>query len=100
MRNSYVKNIILGELNMISVRNKFFSVKELLSDNLDLLKFHLYINEDIRSKQIHSKLLEGLESTCIEMNLRKPKWLVIGIYKLPQSCGKLFTEKLKIIQST
>ena len=100
MRNSYVKNIILGELNMISVRNKFFSVKELLSDNLDLLKFHLYINEDIRSKQIHSKLLEGLESICIEMNVRKPKWLVIGIYKLPQSCGKLFTEKLKIIQST
>ena len=100
MRNSYVKNIILGQLNMISVRNKFFSVKELLSDNLDLLKFHLYINEDIRSKQIHTKLLEGLEFICIEMNLRKPKWLVIGIYKLPQSCGKLFIEKLKIIQST
>ena len=43
---------------------------------------NLYINEDILSKQIHSKLLEGLESICIEMNLQKRKWLVI--YKPPQ----------------
>ena len=42
---------------------------------------NLYINEDILSKQIHSKLLEGLESICIEMNLQKRKWLVI--YKPP-----------------
>ena len=54
--------------------------------------FCLYINEDIPSKQIHTKLLEGLEYIYIEMNLRKRKWLVIGIYKLPQSCGKMFIE--------
>ena len=54
----------------------------------------LYINEDIPSKQIHTKLLEGLESICIEMNLRKRKRLVIGIYKPPQSCSKMFIEKL------
>ena len=29
----------------------------------------LYINEDILSNQIHTKLVKGLESTCIEMNL-------------------------------
>ena len=28
------------------------------------------------------------------MNLRKRKWLVIGIYKPPQSCSKMFIEKL------
>ena len=54
----------------------------------------LYINEDSPSNQIHTKLLEGLEPICIEMNLRKWKWLVIGIYKPPQSCGKIFIERL------
>ena len=54
----------------------------------------LYINEDSPSKQIHTKLLEGLEPICIEMNLRKWKWLVIGIYKPPQSCSKMFIERL------
>ena len=28
------------------------------------------------------------------MDLRKRKWLAIGIYKLPQSCSKMFIEKL------
>ena len=37
MRKSYVKNIIVGQLNINSLRNKFLSVKELLSHNLDLL---------------------------------------------------------------
>ena len=35
----------------------------------------IYINEDAPSKQIRTKLLEGLESICIEVNLRKQKWL-------------------------
>ena len=110
-----------------SLKNKFLSVKELLSHNLDLLIINetklddsfpnaqfqingykclrkdrnifdgglcLYINEDIPFKQIHTKLLEGLESMCIEMNLRKRKWLVIGMYKPPQSCSKIFIERL------
>ena len=42
----------------------------------------LYINEDIPSKQIYIKLLERLESICIEVKLRKRKWLVIDIYLL------------------
>ena len=54
----------------------------------------LYINEDIPSKQIRTTSLEGLESICIEMNLQKRKWLVIGIYKPPQSCSKMFIERL------
>ena len=28
------------------------------------------------------------------MNLRKRKWLVIDMYKPPQSCGKMFIERL------
>ena len=45
----------------------------------------IYINEDI------TILLE--KSICLEMNLRKRKWLVTDIYKPPQSCGKKFTER-------
>ena len=52
----------------------------------------LCINEDSPSKQIHTKLLEGLESICTGMKSRKWKWLVIGIYKAPQSCSKMFIE--------
>ena len=59
-----------------------------------LVKVCLYINEDISSKQIHTKLYEWLESIRIDMNLRKREWLVIGIYKPPQSCGKMFIERL------
>ena len=56
------------------------------------MSFH----EDIPSKQIHTKLLEGLESICIKMNLQKRKWLVIGIYKPSQSCGKMFIKDCPI----
>ena len=59
-----------------------------------LLEVCLYINEDILSKQVHTKLVEGLESICIEMNLRKRKWLVIGIYKPRHSCRKMYIEAL------
>ena len=59
-----------------------------------LVEICLYKNEDIPSKQIHTKLLEGLGSICIEMNLRKRKWLIIEIYKPPQSCSKMFIGKL------
>ena len=59
-----------------------------------LMEVCLYMNEDIPSKQIHTKLLEGLEYICIEMNFRKRKSLVIGIYKPPQSCGKMLIERL------
>ena len=36
MRKSYVKNIIVGQLNINSLRSNFLSVKELLLQNLDL----------------------------------------------------------------
>ena len=45
-------------------------------------------------KQVYTKLLEGLDSISSETNLRKWKWLVIGIFKPTQSCGKMFIEKL------
>ena len=48
----------------------------------------LYINEVIPSKQIHTKLLERLMSTCIEMNSRKRKWLVIGSINLHSHAAK------------
>ena len=45
-------------------------------------------------KQAYTKLLEGLDSISSEMNLRKWEWLVIGIFKPTQSCGKMFIKKL------
>ena len=126
MRKSYVKNITLGQLNINSLWNKFLSVRELFSHDLDFLIINetrlddsfpnvqfqingynclrkdrnilggglcLYINEDIPSKQLHTKLLEGLKPMCIEMNLWKWKWLVIGIYKPPQPCVKMLIKR-------
>ena len=37
MRKNYIKNIIVGQLSINSISNKFLPVKELLSQNLDLL---------------------------------------------------------------
>ena len=37
IRKSYVKTIIVGQLNINSLRNNILSVKELSSHNLDLL---------------------------------------------------------------
>ena len=54
----------------------------------------LYTNEDIPSKQLYTKGLEILKSICIEMNLRKRKWLVVGIDQPPQPCGEIFLERL------
>ena len=47
----------------------------------------------VPSKQIHTKLLDKLDSICIEMNIRKQKWLVIGICKPSQSSGEVFIER-------
>ena len=43
MRKSYAKNMIVGQLNINSLRDKLLSVTELLSHNLDLL----VINETV-----------------------------------------------------
>ena len=107
LRNKFssVKELLYDNLNLLVINetkldNSFpnahfqIHVYKCLRKDKNIFGGGLYINEDIPSKQIHTKLLEGLESICIEMNLRKRKWLLIGIYKPPQSCYR------KIVQST
>ena len=37
MRKGFVKNIVIGQFNINSLRNKFSSIKDLLSQNSDTL---------------------------------------------------------------
>ena len=37
MRKSYIKNIVIAQFNINSLRNTFLSIKEMFSHNLDLL---------------------------------------------------------------
>ena len=54
----------------------------------------LYINENIPCRKLECPLLEDTETIGIEINLRKRKWLVIGLYKPPLAYGKLFLETI------
>ena len=56
----------------------------------------LYVNENVACKQIHFSSLENIESICIEIKLRKRKWLVIGLYKPPAFNEQLFLENLSM----
>ena len=39
----------------------------------------MYVNQDIAARRVDNNLLSNNESICLELNLRKRKWLVIGI---------------------
>ena len=41
----------------------------------------MYVNQDIAVRRVEYNSLRNIESICLELNLRKRKWLVIGIYK-------------------
>ena len=40
----------------------------------------MYVNQDIASGRVEYDSLDNIESICLELNLRKHRWLVIGIY--------------------
>ena len=40
----------------------------------------LYVHEDIRSKFLKVKSDCNIESICVEVNLRKRKWFINGLY--------------------
>ena len=58
----------------------------------------LYINEDIPSiqKNDHS-IPNDIEIICVEINLRKQKWLIIGIYRPPSMNPTYFFDHLSRI---
>ena len=41
----------------------------------------MYVNQGVAARRVEYNLLSNIESICLELNLRKRKWLVIGIYK-------------------
>ena len=55
----------------------------------------LFVNEDIPSKLLTGHTLpEDVEILCTEINLKKQKWVIIGIYNPPDMKDKCFMDNL------
>ena len=114
MKENSPNKIIVGHLNINSLRNKFEALQFIINRNLDIIlpsetklddsfpsaKFMLknfgipyrhdrnsnggglllYVHEDIRSKFLKVKSDCNIESICVEVNLRKRKWFINGLY--------------------
>ena len=114
LRMNNTGNIIIGHLNINSLRNKFDSLVELIKGNLDILiigetkldktfpdeQFKIngfkkpyrkdrnehgggvmiYVRNDIPSQEKDYKLPSNVEGVLVEINLRKMKFLLIGVY--------------------
>ena len=114
LKNTRLKNpnrLIIAQLNINSLRNKFDSLVRMLHNNLDILLISetkidssfpttqfqiegyttyrldrntngggilLYIREDIPSTLLNSDM--SIESSYIEINIRKKKWLLVCTY--------------------
>ena len=44
---------------------------------------YVYVNQDIAARRAEYSSLSNIGSICFELNLRKPRWLLTGIYKPP-----------------
>ena len=54
----------------------------------------MYFNQDIAVRRVEYNSLSNIESICLELNLRKRKWLVKGIYKSPSYSEDVFIKSL------
>ena len=55
----------------------------------------MYINENIPSRLLKEHIIPAnIEIMCVEINLRKQKWVVIGIYRPPSMNVTYFLEHL------
>ena len=53
----------------------------------------IYVWEDITCKQLTKHILpDGIEGIFVEINLRKPKWLLFGGYRPPQQEAEYFSK--------
>ena len=127
-RKNHPKNILLGHLNINSIRNKFDSVQELiqiskmnlllisetkLDESFPSAQFKIngyrmfrrdrslygcglcfYIDENLACKVVNHKSLNNYETICLEINTRKRKWLIIGLYKPPNVKENVFLENM------
>ena len=55
----------------------------------------LFVNENIQSKKLTAHILpNNVEILCTEINLKKQKWVIIGIYNPPNMNDKYFMDHL------
>ena len=55
----------------------------------------LYVNENIPSRKLTEHTLpDDIEILCVEVNLRKQKWVLIGIYRPPKMNEAYFLDHL------
>ena len=55
----------------------------------------LFVNENIPSKKLTAHILPNdVEILCTEINLKKQKWVIIGIYNPPNMNDKYFMDQL------
>ena len=54
----------------------------------------LYFSQDIAARRVECNSLSNIESICLELSLRKRKWLVISIYKPPSYNEDAFIKRL------
>ena len=54
----------------------------------------IYVKQDIAATRVEYNSLSNIERICLELNFRKRKWLVIGIYKPPSYSDDAFIKRL------
>ena len=55
----------------------------------------MYVNDNIPSRKLNEHFLPAdIEIMCVELNLKKQKWIVIGIYRPPKMNEKYFLDHL------
>ena len=54
----------------------------------------IYANQDIAARHVKYSSLSNIEIICLELNLRKRKWPVTGIYKPPSYSEDAFIKSL------
>ena len=128
IKYNHPNNIVLGHLNINSIRNKFSCLKHIIEKNVDILLISesklnesfpesqfiidgfqlpfredrndrggglcLYVNEDIPCRRIHVNFMPKIEAIVIEINLKKRKWLLLGIYNPHKEMTKTFLASL------
>ena len=58
----------------------------------------MYVNENIPSRMLKDHFApDDIEVICVEINLRKQKWIIIGIYRPPSMNNLYFLENLSRI---
>ena len=82
LRVKYSNKIIMGHLNIDSIRNKFELLSLIDGDRNDKGgEIMLFVKDGIITFPLDRYSFPvGFEAFCIELNLRKKKWLIFCIY--------------------